>query len=330
MPANTCKKLIPIYILKVLEEKSDSDHPLRQEQIIQGIYDKSGITCERKAVSAGINSLIDAGYCIEKVPNRGFYYDNRLLEECEITFLTDYIAASRDIPQKHAEQLIEKLIGTLSVHRRKNFAHAKAKKATERGTNDFLCKVDIITDVIRSGQQISFNYKTKLGAEQIENVVLTSPLFTCNNAGRNYLVCLRIGQDVRGKTEPKYVAYLIEDMSAIKKTSASVKTCCGNGNVSKRELREFFENVPDLSSKCGKLFSVVRGKLVDENNIFEDMRKSYGLGKYNIPAEDEGMFFIATAKSDKTNVGNPGKTLSKIATLACLKKLREVSLKKLD
>ena len=45
------KKLSPLYILAVLIEKSDYDHPMTQPEIIQEVSRRYGLEIERKAVS---------------------------------------------------------------------------------------------------------------------------------------------------------------------------------------------------------------------------------------------------------------------------------------
>ena len=79
------KKLSPLCILEVLKESSDENHPLRQEQIIQKLYNRFGLELERKSVGATIDSLIDFGFDIVKTKN-GCYLDEREFEKSEISY----------------------------------------------------------------------------------------------------------------------------------------------------------------------------------------------------------------------------------------------------
>ena len=58
------KKSSIILILKVLEEYTDEDHLLTQQQIIDKISQLYNIDLERKSVSNSISLLIELGYDI--------------------------------------------------------------------------------------------------------------------------------------------------------------------------------------------------------------------------------------------------------------------------
>lgn len=69
------QKLKLLYLLKMLEEYSDEEHPLTTAEIIQRL-EKQGISCERKTVYSDVACLVDFGYDIIQVSNRrgGGYY----------------------------------------------------------------------------------------------------------------------------------------------------------------------------------------------------------------------------------------------------------------
>ena len=77
MASSSNKKLLIIYILKILQEYSDQNHFLTQSDIIKKLLNSYGMECERKAVSQNINSLIDVGYDIVKMPKGGYYLSER-------------------------------------------------------------------------------------------------------------------------------------------------------------------------------------------------------------------------------------------------------------
>ena len=88
------KKLSPLCILEVLKESSDENHPLKQEQIIQKLYNRFGLELERKSVGATIDSLIDFGFDIVKTRN-GCYLGEREFEKSEIhIWWTQFFQAS--------------------------------------------------------------------------------------------------------------------------------------------------------------------------------------------------------------------------------------------
>ena len=95
MPIDSNKKLYIIYILKVLKEESDENHPLKQADIINKIKSKYNVeSIDRKTISRTIDSLIDIGIDIVKLDGGGCYLADRELEPSEVTFLIDSIFRS--------------------------------------------------------------------------------------------------------------------------------------------------------------------------------------------------------------------------------------------
>ena len=63
-------KIVFLYVLKVLMERSDENHPVTTEDIISALADY-GYSCDRKAVYRYIESLREFGIDIEKVTKSG-------------------------------------------------------------------------------------------------------------------------------------------------------------------------------------------------------------------------------------------------------------------
>ena len=72
---NSRKSLLPLFVYLILKERSDPEHPLRQQQIVELLerppYE---ITVERKALSRVIHSLVDSCIGIEDDRKRGTWY----------------------------------------------------------------------------------------------------------------------------------------------------------------------------------------------------------------------------------------------------------------
>ena len=83
------KKASLILVLKVLEQYSDANHYLTQQEIIDKIYTIYGIQLERKTISSNINLLIDLGYDICKGTKGGYALLYRVFDPSEIKFLID-------------------------------------------------------------------------------------------------------------------------------------------------------------------------------------------------------------------------------------------------
>lgn len=66
------KKATIIYVLKMLTEGSDEEHPVSQITMTKTL-EMLGLKCNRKTIARDIDCLIECGYNIVKVAGKGFY-----------------------------------------------------------------------------------------------------------------------------------------------------------------------------------------------------------------------------------------------------------------
>ena len=59
MPKATMQKFRAIEILRILQEESDSDHPITTHDFCQRLEEK-GITCDRRTLSDDISDLLSS------------------------------------------------------------------------------------------------------------------------------------------------------------------------------------------------------------------------------------------------------------------------------
>lgn len=100
------KKLAIVRILQILEQNTDSEHPMTQDEIAKRLLSDYDISFERKAVGRCISLLQAAGYDVETT-KKGSYMNSRLFEDSELRLLSDSVLASRHITATHSRQLIE-------------------------------------------------------------------------------------------------------------------------------------------------------------------------------------------------------------------------------
>ena len=81
--AAEAKKTLIMRIYQVLENYSDEEHPLKQQNIIDILYRDYDIECERKAVGRNISYLKEMGYDLES-DARGTYLASRHFENAEL------------------------------------------------------------------------------------------------------------------------------------------------------------------------------------------------------------------------------------------------------
>ena len=113
-------KNVAIYhIYRMIERDSDEDHKLTQKEIVERLKSEHDIVLERKAVGRAIDELAQIDDNIRKIPHGGVYMEQRTFESCELFFLLDSVYYNRQLPQKQARDMIDKLISLGLVSFRK-------------------------------------------------------------------------------------------------------------------------------------------------------------------------------------------------------------------
>lgn len=158
-------KLALVRILQILEQYSDFDHPLKQQDIIDYLDKDYGITIERKAVGRNLSLLKEAGYDIAS-DRRGSYLAERTFDDSELRMLIDGVLASRHITAKHSKELIEKLCSLSNKYFRSHVKNIWSVNEWSKTDNQALFyNIEIVDAAIEQGKQITFSYN-KYGADK--------------------------------------------------------------------------------------------------------------------------------------------------------------------
>lgn len=292
MASSSNKKLLIIYILKILQEYSDQNHFLTQSDIIKKLLNSYGMECERKAVSQNINSLIDVGYDIVKMPKGGYYLSERGFDPSEITFLIDAVFSSKVISGKQTKDLVEKLSNFLSKHQRKKYNYLyKAEEVSKSLNKQVFYNIDVINQAIEENKQISFLYNKygankKLTPRQKGRDYLVNPYFMINNNGKYYLVC---NYDYFNEI----ANYKIDLITDIKIVDAPIKPIT---------MLENFENGIDIAKYINENIYMFGGKTIEakiklENDYaVNDVVDWFGK---NVRITEGGDDFIAIIKASR-------------------------------
>lgn len=152
------KKTLIMRIYQILDEYSDEEHPLTQQEIIRLLNINYGAECERKAVGRNLSYLKEMGFDIESDP-RGSYLASRQLEKSELRLLIDSVLCSRHINTVHSEQLINKLIKLGGHNFKSHVKYVYSVKDWEKSPNkDFFLNIEIVDEAIELGKKITFDY----------------------------------------------------------------------------------------------------------------------------------------------------------------------------
>lgn len=152
------KKLALIRILQILEEKSDSNNALTQEDIANYLNKDYGIEIERKAIARNLSLLKEAGYDIESTRN-GSYLASRDFEDSELRLLIDGVLSSRYINARHSKDLIEKLCRLSNERFKSNVKNIYSVNEWSKSKSvDLFYNIDVIDEAIEKNRQITFDY----------------------------------------------------------------------------------------------------------------------------------------------------------------------------
>lgn len=155
------QKLKLLYIVKMLEECSDENHPLTTAEIIARL-DAQGIHSERKSIYDDIAKLCDFGYDIIQIHSRiggGYYLASREFELPELKLLVDAVQSSRFITTRKSRELIHKLeqkAGKYDAGKLQRQVYVAGRVKTEN--ENIYYNIDKIHRAIQENKKIEFCY----------------------------------------------------------------------------------------------------------------------------------------------------------------------------
>lgn len=161
MAKSAGQKLKLLYIIKLLTENTDENHPASTADII-AYLDANGIHSERKSIYDDIEKLCDFGYDIVQVRSRlggGYYMASREFELAELKLLVDAVQSSRFITSRKSRSLIKKLellAGKQDAGKLQRQVYVAGRIKTEN--ESIYYNIDNIHRAIQENRQISFQY----------------------------------------------------------------------------------------------------------------------------------------------------------------------------
>lgn len=161
MAKSAGQKLKLLYIIKLLSENTDENHPAGTADII-AYLDANGIHSERKSIYDDIEKLCDFGYDIVQVHSRlggGYYMASREFELAELKLLVDAVQSSRFITSRKSRSLIRKLellAGKQDAGKLQRQVYVAGRIKTEN--ESIYYNIDNIHRAIQENRQISFQY----------------------------------------------------------------------------------------------------------------------------------------------------------------------------
>lgn len=160
MAKSSNQKLKLLYLLKMLEEKTDEENTMTINEMIAEL-NRYGIKAERKSIYDDIETLRCYGLDIatRKSKTTDYFVAGRLFELPELKLLVDVVQCSKFITHKKSNDLIKK-IGSLASYkqaqslRRQVYVNNRIKTINE----SIYYSVDSIHAAIAENKKVSFKY----------------------------------------------------------------------------------------------------------------------------------------------------------------------------
>ena len=186
------KKALNMLILEILEQYTDSNHPLTQMEIVNLLEKNYGVPCTRQTVKNNLMLLGEMGYEISM--EGGICLLSHKFENAELRMLIDSVLFSRTLSGKQAKRLVEKLTGLGNKYFRAKVKHVcHLPKLIHSDNKQVLLNLDVLTDAIEQERKVRFTYNS-YGKDfnlhpRREEPYIVNPYQMVVNQGRYYLLC---------------------------------------------------------------------------------------------------------------------------------------------
>ena len=161
MPKDNKQKIKLLYLMEILRQDTDEQHPISTNQICARLSEQ-GISCERRTVGMDMKVLNDYGYEIMTKMvghEKAYYIDDRSFSVPEIKILMDAVQAAKFITPGKSEALIEKLAALGGSHQAEILKGNIVCFDTCKHTNEMIFyNVQALEDAIRERKKASFLY----------------------------------------------------------------------------------------------------------------------------------------------------------------------------
>lgn len=278
------QKLKLLYILKILWEESQEQHPVSTAKIIQRLefYD---ISAERKSIYSDIEYLKDFGFDIVYNPERkngGYYLASRDFEVPELKMLVDMVQASQFLSEKKSRELIKKLERQTDTYDAASLQRNVYVAGRPKSSNESVYyAVDAIHDAIGKNRGIKFQYQKYDGRKGLSlkkdgRIYEVSPYYLVWNHENYYLIAV-------DESNGEIRHYRVDRMKNIQ---------IGNENRKGGNLFQDF----DLNNYTKAAFGMFGGKsikvkLICTNNIAGVIIDRFG-EKISLRRYDEEHFYV--------------------------------------
>ncbi|NLF20468.1 MAG: WYL domain-containing protein [Clostridiaceae bacterium] len=255
MAGSPNQKLKLLYLMKILLEHSDEEHPLSMQDMIEALA-THGISAERKSIYSDLELLRSFGLDIELKQSKtfGYYVASRNFELPELKLLGDAVQSSRLITQKKSEELLRKLADLTSTHQAKRLHRQVYIADRPKNLNESVYySIDAINDAINSKRQICFKYfdydvNKKRVYRGGGKIYQQTPLALCWADDNYYLISYNANYDSLNH-------YRVDRISKVE--------------ISDEPAAEIAQDSFNVAEHAKKVFGMFSGELVNAELVFD-------------------------------------------------------------
>ena len=183
--------MLNMLILDILREYSDENHKLTQQEIIRILKSDYDMECDRRSVKNNVLYLKELGYDISV--DGGYYLASREFDDAELRMLIDSVLFSKNLTQKQAKNLVDKLRGMGNRYFSAKVSHICNLPELHHADNkQLMYTIDAVNDAISEKKKIGFLYNAyetdlKLHPKREEPYIVNPYQIVANN-GFYYLM----------------------------------------------------------------------------------------------------------------------------------------------
>ena len=190
---NPPKNLLPLYLMDILQRKTDEDHRLNQDEIIRILENEYQMKASRKTIRRNFEYLVELNIGIQyevtkkstpqlewnkktgkhekvldkngkpvmmEIENWDNYYLIRDFEKSEIRLLIDSLLFSGLLPKHQCVDLACKLAALAGPSFNENANYIYSPNAAELSNPEMMLNVEILNEAIAKRKWVAFYYKT--------------------------------------------------------------------------------------------------------------------------------------------------------------------------
>ena len=152
-------KLRPLYLGKILYERTDWEHCLSTNELIQILKDEYGISSHRQTIATEIQLLKDFGMdikCVKARQNK-YHLASREFDLAELKLIIDAVDACKFISGRESRKLSTKLAGLAGGCHAEELKRNGNAEGRVRTTNEKTCLIiDAVNTAINKKKKIAF------------------------------------------------------------------------------------------------------------------------------------------------------------------------------